>query len=156
MNKLYIGTIVSTHGIKGEIRIISNLDERVKKKIFKVDNNLLIDDIEYKIRSYRKHKNYDMVLLNDYNNINEVLFLIKKKVYINNSYLSLTPLEDFDINYKEYKVNNKGKVLSIDNTGSNYKIIRLLIDKKEVLVPYNEHFIKKIDSNKKTVEIELL
>lgn len=156
MNKLYIGTIVSTHGIKGEIRIISNLDERVKKKIFKVDNNLLIDDIEYKIRSYRKHKNYDMVLLNDYNNINEVLFLIKKKVYINNSYLSLTPLEDFDVNYKEYKVNNKGKVLSIDNTGSNYKIIRLLIDKKEVLVPYNEHFIKKIDSNKKTVEIELL
>ena len=130
MNKLYIGTIVSTHGIKGEIRIISNLDERVKKKIFKVDNNLLIDDIEYKIRSYRKHKNYDMVLLNDYNNINEVLFLIKKKVYINNSYLSLTPLEDFDINYKEYKVNDKGKVLSIDNTGSNYKIIRLLIDKK--------------------------
>lgn len=156
MNKLYIGTIVSTHGIKGEIRIISNLDEQVKKKIFKVDNNLLIDDIEYKIRSYRKHKNYDMVLLNDYNNINEVLFLIKKKVYINNSYLSLTPLEDFDVNYKEYKVNNKGKVLSIDNTGSNYKIIRLLIDKKEVLVPYNEHFIKKIDSNKKTVEIELL
>ena len=156
MNKLYIGTIVSTHGIKGEIRIISNLDERVKKKIFKVDNNLLIDDIEYKIRSYRKHKNYDMVLLNDYNNINEVLFLIKKKVYINNSYLSLTPLEVFDINYKEYKVNNKGQVLSIDNTGSNYKIIRLLIDKKEVLVPYNEHFIKKIDSNKKTIEIELL
>ena len=156
MNKLYIGTIVSTHGIKGEIRIISNLDEQVKKKIFKVDNNLLIDDIEYKIRSYRKHKNYDMVLLNDYNNINEVLFLIKKKVYINNSYLSLTPLEDFDVNYKEYKVNDKGKVLSIDNTGSNYKVIRLLIDKKEVLVPYNEHFIKKIDSNKKTVEIELL
>lgn len=156
MNKLYIGTIVSTHGIKGEIRIISNLDEQVKKKIFKVDNNLLIDDIEYKIRSYRKHKNYDMVLLNDYNNINEVLFLIKKKVYINNSYLSLTLLEDFDINYKEYKVNDKGKVLSIDNTGSNYKIIRLLIDKKEVLVPYNEHFIKKIDSNRKTIEIELL
>ena len=156
MNKLYIGTIVSTHGIKGEIRIISNLDEQVKKKIFKVDNNLLIDDIEYKIRSYRKHKNYDMVLLNDYNNINEVLFLIKKKVYINNSYLSLTPLEDFDVNYKEYKVNNKGKVLSIDNTGSNYKIIRLLIDKIEVLVPYNEHFIKKIDSNRKTIEIELL
>ena len=156
MNKLYIGTIVSTHGIKGEIRIISNLDEQVKKKIFKVDNNLLIDDIEYKIRSYRKHKNYDMVLLNDYNNINEVLFLIKKKVYINNSYLSLTPLEDFDINYKEYKVNDKGKVLSIDNTGSNYKVIRLLIDKKEVLVPYNEHFIKKIDSNRKTIEIELL
>ena len=38
MNKLYIGTVVSTHGIKGEIRIISKLDESLKKKIFKIDN----------------------------------------------------------------------------------------------------------------------
>ena len=51
MSKLYIGTVVSTHGIKGEIRIISKLDETLKKKIFKVDNNFLIDDIEYKIKS---------------------------------------------------------------------------------------------------------
>lgn len=50
MNKLYIGTVVSTHGIKGEIRIISKLDESLKKKIFKIDNTLLIDDIEYKIK----------------------------------------------------------------------------------------------------------
>ena len=62
----------------------------------------------------------------------------------------------FNIYYKEYKVNGNGKVLSIDETGNNYKIIRLLINNKEVLVPYNEHFIKKIDSNKKTIEIELL
>lgn len=156
MNKLYIGTVVSTHGIKGEIRIISKLDESLKKKIFKIDNTLLIDDIEYKIKSYRRHKNYDMVLFLGFNNINDVFFLMKKKVYIDSSYLELTEIEDFNIYYKEYKVNGNGKVLSIDETGNNYKIIRLLINNKEVLVPYNEHFIKKIDSNKKTIEIELL
>ena len=117
---------------------------------------MLIDDIEYKIKSYRRHKNYDMVLFLGFNNINDVLFLMKKKVYIDSSYLELTEIEDFNIYYKEYKVNENGKVLSIDETGNNYKIIRLLINNKEVLVPYNEHFIKKIDSNKKTIEIELL
>lgn len=81
---------------------------------------------------------------------------MKKKVYIDSSYLELTEIEDFNIYYKEYRVNGNGKVLSIDETGNNYKIIRLLINNKEVLVPYNEHFIKKIDSNKKTIEIELL
>ena len=97
-----------------------------------------------------------MVLFEGFNSINEVLFLMKKKVYIDSSYLKLTEIEDFNIYYKEYKVNGNGKVLSIDETGNNYKIIRLLINNKEVLVPYNEHFIKKIDSNKKTIEIELL
>lgn len=156
MNNLYIGIVVSTHGIKGEIRIISKLDESLKKKIFKIGNTLLIDNNKYKIKSYRRHKNYDMVLFDGFNNINEVLFLLKKKVYIDNSNLELTSLEDFNIYYKEYKVNDNGSVLSIDETGNNYKIIRLLINNKEVLVPYNEHFIKKIDSNKKIIEIELL
>ena len=153
-NKVYIGKIVSTHGIKGELRIISDFE--YKDKAFKVGTYLIIDDEKYLIKSYRKHKNYDMVLFEGFNNINEVLFLMKKKVYIDSSYLELTEIEDFNIYYKEYKVNGNGKVLSIDETGNNYKIIRLLINNKEVLVPYNEHFIKKIDSNKKTIEIELL
>ena len=153
-NKVYIGKIVSTHGIKGELRIISDFE--YKDKAFKVGTYLIIDDEKYLIKSYRKHKNYDMVLFEGFNSINEVLFLMKKKVYIDSSYLKLTEIEDFNIYYKEYKVNGNGKVLSIDETGNNYKIIRLLINNKEVLVPYNEHFIKKIDSNKKTIEIELL
>ena len=28
MNKIYIGKIVNTHGIKGEIRILSDLDRK--------------------------------------------------------------------------------------------------------------------------------
>ena len=45
MNKIYIGKIVSTHGIKGELRILS--DFQFKDKVFKVDNKLIIDDKEY-------------------------------------------------------------------------------------------------------------
>ena len=160
MDKIYVGTIVSTHGIKGEIRIISKLEQSLKEKVFKVDNSILINDKEYKLRSYRRHKNYDMVLLDDFNNINDVLFLMKQKVYIDSKYIELSAKEDFELNYMEYEVitsdNQKGVVKSLEETGNNYKIMRVVINNKEELVPYNEHFLKKIDSSKKQVEIELL
>ena len=47
MNKVYIGKIVNTHGIKGEIRLLS--DFPFKDKVFVVGNNILVDDIEYKM-----------------------------------------------------------------------------------------------------------
>lgn len=160
MDKIYVGTIVSTHGIKGEIRIISKLEQSLKEKVFKVGNSILINDKEYKLRSYRRHKNYDMVLLEDFNNINDVLFLMKQKVYIDSKYIELSAKEYFELNYKEYEVitsdKQKGVVKALEETGNNYKIIRVVVNNKEELVPYNEHFLKKIDSSKKQVEIELL
>ena len=66
-NKVYVGKIVSTHGIKGEIRILSDFD--YKEKVFKVGNKLIIENKEYTIKSYRKHKNYDMVTFIDRNHI---------------------------------------------------------------------------------------
>lgn len=160
MNKIYVGLVVSTHGIKGEIRIISKLEKSLKDKVFKIGNSILINDKEYKIKSYRRHKNYDMVLLEDFNNINDVLFLMKQKVYIDSKYIELSAKEDFELNYKEYEVitsnKQKGIVKSLEETGNNYKIIRVLINNREELVPYNEHFLKKIDSSKKQVELELL
>ena len=75
MNKVYIGKIVNTHGIKGELRIRS--DFLYKDRVFVIGNNLIIDDKEYNIKGYRKHKTFDMVFLNDYHDINEVLTLIK-------------------------------------------------------------------------------
>lgn len=160
MDKIYAGTIVSTHGIKGEIRIISKLEQSLKDKVFKIGNSILINDKEYKLRSYRRHKNYDMVLLDDFNNINDVLFLMKQKVYIDSKYIELSAKEDFELNYMEYEVitsdKQKGVVKALEETGNNYKIIRVIVNNKEELVPYNEHFLKKIDSSKKQVEIELL
>ncbi len=160
MNKIYVGTIVSTHGIKGEIRIISKLEQSLKEKVFKVGYSILINDQEYKLKSYRRHKNYDMVLLDKFNNINDVLFLLKQKVYIDSKYIELSAKEDFELNYMEYEVitsdNQKGVVKALEETGNNYKIIRVVVNNKEELVPYNEHFLKKIDSSKKQVEIELL
>ena len=159
MTKLYIGKIVNTHGIKGELRIKDNLTTKQKEEIFKIGSNLIIDDKAYKITSYRVHKDYDMVIFDGFNNINEVLFLKGKNVYKSKDEINLNNGDILDSELITYKVKTtdekEGSILDIEETGNNYKILRLLIDNNEVLVPYHKDFVK-IDSNKKEVIVKLL
>src|SRR5574344_1152481 len=83
MNKeILIGKIVDTHGIKGELRIRSDFE--LKDQVFKPGFIIYIGDnrIPEVIKSYRHHKEFDMVTLADYHNINEVLKYLKEMVYI--------------------------------------------------------------------------
>lgn len=157
MSDVYIGKIVNTHGIKGELRILS--DFPFKEKVFKVGNKLIIDNKEYTIRSYRVHKNFDMVTLNDYKDINEVLFLLKRKVYFSRDALNLKDDEVLDEDLITFKVlTNKGKIGIIEEiflASRDNKILRVKFD-KEVLIPYNSPMIVKIDKNKKELHVELL
>lgn len=159
MNKLYIGKIVNTHGIKGELRIKDNLTTKQRKEIFKIGSNLIIDDKAYEITSYRVHKDYDMVTFLGYNNINEVLSLKGKKVYKSKDEINLNNEDILDSELITYKVittdNLEGKIIDVEEVGNNYKILRLLINERQVLVPYHKDFVT-IDSNKKEVTVKLL
>lgn len=157
MNKIYIGKVVNTHGIKGEIRIFSNFE--YKDKVFKVNNKLIIGDKTYEIKSHRIHKGYNMVTLDDYNNINDVLFLLKKEVYFNEDDLLLDNNQVLDSELLTYSVvNNRGEVgevLEVFFASETNKIIRVKFN-KEYLIPYNSPMIKEINKNKKELVIELL
>lgn len=157
MNKVYIGKIVNTHGIKGEIRLLS--DFPFKDKVFVVGNSILIDDIEYKINSYRRHKMFDMITLEGYNNINDVLFLMKKKVYFDKDKLVLSDDEILDEDLIKFKVidddGNIGKITEIFMASSTNKILRVEFS-HEVLIPYNSPIIKSIDKNKKEIHVSLI
>ena len=158
MTKLYIGKIVNTHGIKGELRIKDDLTLSQKKEIFKVGSNLIIDDKHYKITSYRTHKDYDMVTFLGFNNINEVLFLKGKKVYKSSDEINLSEEDILDSELVTYKVKTnddlEGEILSVEETGNNYKILRLLINKKQVLVPYHKDFVI-INSKDKEILVKI-
>ena len=157
MDKVYIGKIVSTHGIKGEIRIIS--DFPYKDKVFKIGNKLIIDDKEYEIKTYRVHKHYDMVKLDEYNDINDVMFLMKKKVYFDKDSLLLNDNEILDeelINYEVLTTTNKrGIIKEIFLASPKNKILRILFD-KEVLIPINSPMIKEINKKEKKIIVELI
>ncbi len=157
MDKVYIGKIVNTHGIKGEIRIIS--DFLYKEKAFKVGTDIYIDEQKYLIRSYRRHKNFDMITLEGFNDINEVLKFMKKAVYKRKEDLNLSKNEILDEDLINYKVIDKsgkcGIIKEIFYASSSNKILRVVFD-KEVLIPLFSPMIKKIDSDKLEIEVELI
>lgn len=140
-----IGKFVNTHGIKGEIRILSNFSR--KDLAFKIGNIIYINNNEYKIKSYRVHKNYDMVALEGINDINDIEHLKGKEVYIKElegEYL----IEDFT----KYKVVLNNKEISIKEIIENKKY-KILVLSNNNMIPFIEEFIEKIDSNNKKIYI---
>ena len=157
MEKVYIGKVVNTHGIKGEIRILS--DFPYKHLVFSIGKHLIIDDVSYEIKSYRVHKGYDMVTLGEYTNINDVLFLLKKNVYFDKDKLELGDGEVLDSDLIHYEVlttdGNRGIIKEIFKASEVNKILRIDIG-REVLIPMSSPMIKKIDKENKQVIIELI
>ncbi len=148
-----IRKVANTHGIKGELRILSNF--KYKDEVFKKDNNIYIDGTKLTIKTYRVHKKYDMLTFDGYNDINDVLSFKGQKVYIDeNDYNFSGVLNENLIGLKVYS-NDKliGRVLRVEeNAGKELLVIQK--DGKEYLIPYVDEFIKKINNDR--IEINLI
>lgn len=150
MEYIYLGKITSTHGIRGELKIKSSF--KYKDLVFKRNNIIYIDKVPYKITSYRPHKGFDMVTINNYDDINIVFKYVGKSVYIdkNSTYLSDKYLDEdligMDVYFGDKYI---GKVNNIVDAGSNNILIKL----EHMYIPYNSHFVKRIDKDKKIIFI---
>ena len=149
MDYICVGILVNTHGIKGEVRIISDFE--LKSRVFVPNKELFIgkDKISVIIKSYRPHKQFDMCVFAGFNDIQEVLKFKGQKVYVkredimeSNEY-TITDLIGLNAYYNDNLV---GKITNIENN-NGYKI--LLVGNK--YIPYNSHFIKEVDIIKKQV-----
>lgn len=154
MNYIYIGDIVNTHGIKGEVRLISNFER--KDLVFKHDFPIYIGTSKEKkiINTYRAHKTFDMLTFKDVCDINDVLLYKGEKLYALRSDLGenvhiKNDLIGFDVIYND---NNIGKVAYFF-TNNAYDIMSIKNSSKEHFVPYLKNFINKIDYDKKTIYI---
>lgn len=152
---IYIGKIVNTHGIKGEVRILSDFER--KDKVFIKGMNIYIGKKKEKeiINSYRHHKNFEMITIIGYTDINQVLKYKGLNVYIKKSDLNLDNGEylDSDLIGLDVIVDGlvKGRVTDIINLNGN-KLIAIDSFSNKVYVPYQKEFISIIDfTNKKIV-----
>ena len=143
-----IGKYVNTHGIKGEIRILSDFSR--KDLIFKKGFKIYIKDNEFVINSYRKHKDYDMVTLEGINNINDIIDLKGNYVYIKREDINSFIDEDL----YEYSVVVKEKEYKIINIIEN-KAHKILVLNNNVMVPYVPEFIDKKDDIGKILYMKL-
>ena len=156
MKLIKIGKIVNTHGIKGELRLLSKFP--YKDKVF-IKNMTIYINKENKevITSYRKHKNFDMITLEGYTNINEVLKYKGQSVFVNSDDIKLDKDKYLDEELIGLEVifqdSNKGIVSDIER----YEKTTLLVVKnkdKEHLIPYNDNIIDKIDIKNKKIYIK--
>ncbi len=160
MKYIRIGKIVNTHGIKGELRILSNF--KYKDRIFKKGFNLYIglDKTCEVINTYRIHKQFDMVTFNNYNNINEVLKYKGDYVFINREDLFLSDNEYLDSDLIDLKVicNDReiGVVKSIEYYSKKNPLLYIENNNKHFYIPYNFDIIKNINLEKKEIIINYI
>ncbi len=151
---VFIGKIVNTHGIKGELRILSDFEK--KERVFKPNTSLYIGKSKEKeeIETYRRHKRFDMITLKGYTNINEVLKYKGQNVYVERSTLNLQNGEYLyeDLPGMEVIENQKvlGKIKDIVYNKSN--ILLFIEGEKNFYIPLNVEYIKKVDVEKRIVE----
>ena len=156
MDFIYIGDIVNTHGLKGEVRIIS--DFKYKESAFKNGMAFYIGKNKEKeiVNTYRTHKNYDMVTFVDKNHIDDVLIYKNEKVYVNREDLVYDGYLDEDLIGLEVYCEDRhiGHVDTILKT--NAHDILVVKNGSKHMIPNIDEFIENIDIKNNRMDIKYM
>ena len=156
MNYIYIGDIVNTHGLKGEVRILS--DFKYKKSVFKKDMIFYIGKNKNKeiVSTYRVHKNYDMVTFKDKDYIDDVLIYKNESVYVNRDDIVCDGYLDEDLIGLDVYCDNKniGHVDSILRTNAHE--ILVVKNGTKHMIPNIDEFIEKVDLDNNRLDIKYM
>ena len=142
------GKYTSTHGLKGEIKILSNLSDMSDS--FKIGNIIYIGEFKkpFKIASYRHHQKYDMLTLETLDSIDKVLPYKGNDVFLDKNDINI-PLIDNLTNYKVY--NNGIDIGLVIEILKGVKNDFIVVSEKRIIIPFIDNFIVSIDSDKKII-----
>lgn len=162
-----VGKIVNTHGIKGEVRVISSTDFAEER--YAVGTELMIKhegelkETEVTIRNHRRHKNFDLLQFEGYHSLNDVEKFKGATLYVHEELHE--QLEEHEFYYHEIigctvvteEGVELGKVKEIIETGANdVWVVQRKDGGKDVLLPYIEDVIKEVDIDEKTIQIHVM
>lgn len=150
MNEMiYIGKTVSTFGIKGELKVISDFE--YCDKAYKVGNKVLINNIEHIISSIRYHKNYVLLKIDNLNNINDILKYVSFNIYIKRLDLNLSKDEFLykDLINSEVVDEDDTKLGKIIEVVNGINVLIKVKGTKEFYIPLIDNYVKRFDLDKK-------
>lgn len=150
MNEMiYIGKTVSTFGIKGELKVISDFE--YCDKAYKVGNKILINNIEHIISSIRYHKNYVLLKIDNLNNINDILKYVGFNIYIKRLDLNLSKDEFLykDLINSEVVDEDDTKLGKIIEVVNGINVLIKVKGTKEFYIPLINNYVKRFDLDKK-------
>lgn len=156
MRFIEVGKIISTFGIKGELKVISDSDFIEDR--FKVGNILYLKNHKQmekvKISQVRFHQEYLLITVNDLNDINLVLEYVGCTLFVDQD--SLNPLPEGEyyvhqlIGCKVY--NTLGDILGIVKDIieiPSSSILEVYDEKnKKILIPFTSAFVKEVNQDK--------
>ena len=157
MEKLKIGKIVNTFGIKGELKVLSDSDFIEER--FKVGNNIYLEnDEKLEITSFRETNQHLLIRVNDLKDINLVekyknkdIYFLKKDIEEREEGFYLFQLEDLDVFLDDEKI---GKVVEVIKPAQT--ILRIQLEDREILLPYVDAFIKSVDLENNRLDVNLI
>lgn len=158
MDKLEVGQIVNTHGLKGEVKITHWCDY---PEVFEKLSTIYFSDKAYKIQSVKYHKNSIILKLSGIDTIemaeklrNTVICASREELALDGEYtyyvrdlLGLTVYSNGEI---------LGELTDWFPTGSNDVYVVRTEEGKNIMVPAIRQVVKKVDLKEKFMEVELL
>lgn len=156
-----IGKMVSAFGIKGELILEHHLGEKpgfgkVKALFLEETNGKLIP---YFLESFKNRKEGEtLILLEGISTPEKARLLVRKKVWLPETDVKKIAEASSPISWLGYMVfdgkKQLGEVLEVIEQPAQI-LLRLEINKKEVLVPLNESSLEKIDIKKQQIKVNL-
>ena len=149
MEKIYVGKIINTFGIKGELKIASDFD--CPEKVFTLDNTIFINDKKHTITSVRKHQEHYLVCIDNLDNINLVLKYKGFKIYVLR--------DDLNLNQDEYLIGDLLNMEVLEDNQSFGKVTEVINEPINPLIkinnlfyiPLKANYIEKVDTKTKTI-----
>lgn len=165
MEYLKVAKILSTVGLKGEVRVYTtstfkNLRYKKGNSLFYMNENN--EYIEIHIKNYRnKEGNIDYLTFEEFDSIEKVEFLLNKELFALKDYKNL---KDNEYYYSDLisstcfdEDNNElGIIKDIKEFNANVSIELKLNNNKIIYIPFNDFFIKNVDIASKKVIIHVI
>lgn len=165
MKKILIGKIVSSVGLKGELKVYnySDGDRYTNLEHIYLSESKNEELTEYKIHNVRNQKNMIILKLAGIDTRNDSDRLINREIYITEKELRELPEDSYYImdliglnviNLEDNEV--IGHIIRVNQNSAqdNYEIE--LINKKIILIPAVKEFVREIDVEKGEVRVKLI
>ncbi|UTX16192.1 ribosome maturation factor RimM [Bacillus velezensis] len=161
-----VGKIVNTHGIKGEVRVISKTDFAEER--YKPGNTLYLfaegvcEPIKVTVSAHRLHKQFHLLQFKEMPSLNEVEHLRNMVIKVPEE--DLGELEEDEFYFHEIigceVVSEDGELIGtvkeILTPGANDVWVVARKGKKDALIPYIASVVKDININEKKIKIHVM
>lgn len=158
MKKIQVGRLVNTHGLRGEVKVLSQSD--FKEERFKKGSTLFIGDILVTVKSHRVHKNFDLLTFEEFNHINQVEKYKGTPLFVDAE--TIGDLKEDEFYYHELEgmqVSDGssviGSVLEVrENPGNDLLVVKT--PNKTILIPFVSEIVKDVNKEENTIIVHVI